>query len=120
MKWLTEDMISRVDRSLFAGEYDSLLAELSEYIKSREPLASSKHLDDFLESVIWKDMLREYQVWISELEALILSGGSDQSEEYLRGALAAVHRARAMPEYLQKQIEDKESEAEETSSNDKS
>lgn len=99
----------QIERKIFQGELSDFLAELNELIWSSPPLSSEAHLDDFEESVVYKDFLKEMQSWLLKIEDEIVQG-TDSSVEYLRGCHSGVRMAMGFTHYLRKQIEDTKEE----------
>lgn len=118
MRWVKGEVGERLDRALWVGNgLEEFLREVREYARSREPSSGLAQLDDFLDSVVWKDFCRELQVWMEDLHSAIISGESKHSEEYLRGCIAAINRVLALPDCLRDQVEVMEAESVQQSNN---
>lgn len=101
----------KIQIEINAGRFSEFISEVKDLLKGTYPFSTESDVNEFLESAVYVDFIREMQAWQNDIEELILSGTSDQSIDYLRGCISGVHTAMRFPKYLKEQIElDKEDE----------
>jgi hypothetical protein len=102
---MNSQLKEKIQLEINAGRFSEFISEVKDLLKGTYPFSTENDINEFLESTVYVDFIREMQAWQNDMEELIISGQSEWSIEYLRGCVIGIQTAMRFPTYLKEQIE---------------
>lgn len=86
---------------------DDLIDELYE----SEPVSTEAQIEEFEKTTVYKDLLREWSIWINDLRQLHENGQLQESSEYFRGAVNMLKQVKKTTGYIKDLLNAEEDES---------